>query len=318
MTRQGTEPGTAPEVRLPPESAAERVHTAAAVRLRSLREKASRTALGLPPNSRQPFPTQTEIAALLGISPRWFRDLERLNSDPWPTHLADAYAQLLGISGRDRLAFYSDTGCLPGPHGRGRVSAADRLHLDWTVRDPAYISDSGWDVRYRNHALARIVPKLVPGRNMMLFCLKDPDGRQVCPDFDEWAYPMLNQLRRAQIDAHERTVRAQLDRVVEDLLEVPEVREIWENQPSIARSPNGDVRTIRPADPGDPEVLGPPTPVRLYVSGLLGRPEDEYDYTNWRIMHITVLDEVDQASVRTAGDDYEFWFNDSAAPTPAG
>jgi hypothetical protein len=296
--------------------------------LRQLREGLDPAALGLKAADRRlPWPTQKELVAALAdllpddqhISVRWFRDLERLNDFPWPQHLADAYARLLCLSGRDRLTFYAVVGCLPDSTGRGEVTAADRHYLNWSVRDPSYMSNGAWDMCYRNARFRRIVPGLRPGVNVMEYVLINPRGRQVFPGFLEWAKPMLDQLRAALVAAQDDPV---LLREVEQLVDHltrghPEVAEVWDHQPSIALTPNGEVRYMRLPDPHGQDGLGSPVPVQLYVTNPLGKP------LGWRYMHVSLLDEVQDDTYwdSTQPDEelaaYQFWFRGRAPASTA-
>jgi hypothetical protein len=223
------------------------------------------------------------------ISERWFRALECLQRS-WPQPIADAYAELIGLRGPMLARFYATVGRSPGAGaGVGGITEADRHHLHHTLRDtPSYLSDEFWGVRLMNAALRRMVPELSPGMNIMHFVLASEPGRRIFTDYEGWAVPMLHQLRTAFLAAQEPDYRAGLERLIEDVLQDPDVARLWESEQSIDISPNGEVRWIRPADPAAPDGLGEPVPLRLYVTAPIGHP------FGWRFMSVTLLDEFER------------------------
>lgn len=283
--------------------------------LRHLRERLDRAELGLTP-SRFAWPSQKDMAELLtrrlpgdqSVSVRWFRYLEQLDEDhPWKQHIADAYVGLLRLSGPERLAFYATVGCMPDFAGRDDVTAADRLYLNWTCRDPSYLCNGRWDMCCRNLPFRRLVPDLGPGVNIQEYVLTHPRGRKIFQGLHDWAVPMLDQLRAAIVAARDDpALLRDLEQLVDDLTRGhPEVAEIWNDQPSISLMPNGDVRYLRPPDPHAPDGLGSPVPVQLYVTNPLGKP------LGWRYMHVSLLDEIgpdlDPAALDEEIEAYRFW-----------
>ena len=220
------------------------------------------------------------------ISERWFRALESLHRS-WPQPVAAAYAELIGLRGPLLAKFYATVGCSPGAGlGAGGITEADRHHLHHTLREtPSYLSDEFWDVQLMNAALRAMVPSLSPGMNIMHFVLASRTGRRIFTDYEGWAVPMLHQLRTAFLAAQEPGYRAGLEKLIENVLQDPDVARLWESEQSIDVSPNGEVRWIRPADPAAPDGLGEPIPLRLYVTAPIGHP------FGWRFMSVTPLDE---------------------------
>lgn len=250
--------------------------------------------------------TQVEMAELLtralapgSIGERRFRDLERLNA-PWPMHVADAYADLLGLEDPERHRFYAVIGVIPATTG-DTVTDADRHHLNVTLRTtPAYMCDGLWDIRIRNQPMAELVPDLVPGMNIMDYVLR-PEGRAIFPDFEAWADPMLAHLQTARIRAADPAYRADLDRLLNDLLRYPEVERFWDERQRIGFDPVGDKRRLRVPDPSSPDRLGETIHVRLY--GMIPPGKQE----GWRLMVVTREDRPEQPG-RDADPDPGFWF----------
>ena len=259
--------------------------------LRSLRTKADRAAIGLPTHRRARGLTQAEAAEGINsltptghhIGERRLRSLESLD-DPWPQHVADAYATYLRLAEPALSKFYVAIGRVPAPSTithTGEVTRADRLFLTRTLAGtPAYLSDPLWDMRFVNDGFRRLLPELRVGMNIMEFVLTNPRARQVFPRWESWAVPMLDQLSTALRGA-DGDLAAGLARVVKSCLAAPDVAELWECQ-RIDMDPNGDIRYMRPADPAAPDGLGPIIPVQLYVPQPIMRP-------GWRFMTVTPL-----------------------------
>jgi hypothetical protein len=288
--------------------------------LRSLRDNADRGALGLSVESRQKGLTQTELADAISdlIAPkhhlreRRLRDLEalrggrpgRADRTAWPQHVADAYAQVLQLREPELSRFYAAVHCVPETRSiepDNEVTEADRFFVAHTLATtPSYISDPLWDFRYRNAALQALLPDLVLGINVMEFVMLSTRGREVFPDWEEWAAPMLDQLRTVLVTAAGER-KTGLEKVLSTLLADSEVARLWRRHPRIDLGPNGQIRTLRPADPAAPDGLGPRTRVQLYsTEPVAKRP-------GWRIMSVTVLDHLPAEPV-DVDPDPEFWF----------
>jgi hypothetical protein len=284
--------------------------------VKRLRENVDRAALGLPTRGgRVRGMTQLEVVTALGnpVGERQWRNLERCER-PWPRQIADGYARLLRLQGRDLRMFYSAVG-----HRRAAVGASreltdfERIVLSRTFSrcTPWYICDELWDVRACNKAMTRIVPQLIPGVNLMEFVLTHPAARRLLMDWhDRWATPMVHQLR-STLSAAVGARREGLLALARDLCAASaEVAQIWGREFDTRLSPNGDRRALRPADPDSPDGLGPAVDIMLYGMAPLNRPE-------WRAMWVMQLDHECELCRPVGYDDGERWFP-PAPPSPPG
>lgn len=274
--------------------------------LQQLRADADRAALGLSVVPRDRGLTQREVVEALGnpIGERQWRNLERCERR-WPRHIADAYARLLRLEGRSLRVFYGAVGHRAAAQTiTGELTEAERFMLSRAFArcTPWYICDELWDIRATNTALTAAVPQLMPGVNVMEFVLRNPLARRICADwYENWAAPMVHQLRNTLLNsAGERR---------EGLLAVaraccaanPPVEELWGRELDARLSPNGDLRGLRPVDPGSPDGLGPETEVMLFGMAPLHRPM-------WRAMWIFFTGHNCDLCRSSEFDDGERWF----------
>lgn len=252
--------------------------------LQRLRAAVDRAALGLPTRPRDRGLTQREVVEALGnlVGERQWRNLERCER-PWPRHIADAYARVLGLEGRNLRVFYGVVGHRPAAQSiTGELTEAERFMLSRAFArcTPWYICDELWDIRATNTALTSMVPQMIPGVNVMEFVLAHPAAQRICADwYEKWAAPMVHQLRNTLINSTGER-REGLLAVARACCEAnPPIEELWGREIDARLSPNGDLRGLRPADPGSPDGLGAVAEVMLYGMAPLHRPM-------WRAMWI--------------------------------
>jgi len=274
--------------------------------LKRLRESADRAAAGLSTRPRRLGLTQKEVVESLGnlVGERQWRNLERCEK-PWPPHVADAYARLLGLEDRELRVFHGVVGHRRTREGaEGELNDAERFMLSRAFArcTPWYISDELWDVRACNKAMTEMVPQLIPGVNVVEFVLAHPAAQRLCVDWlEKWAVPMTHQLR-ATLGNSTGERRRGLMAVARECCANPPIARLWQQEELDSRlAPNGDRRGLRPADPSAPDGLGEPIEILLYGMAPLDRPL-------WRAMWLFRLDHACELCRATDFDDGERWF----------
>ncbi|WP_326772600.1 helix-turn-helix transcriptional regulator [Streptomyces sp. NBC_01445] len=206
-----------------------------AVLLRAWRARAGRK-LGL----GKPLP-QVEVAAAVGMSERWYRDLERGATPRLDARTLTALAGALRLCADERATlFLFAAGGEPFP----AVSPADgvdlaplRRLLDLQPTQPAYLTDNAWNVLAHNEAMAEWFPWVqVPGANLIRWGLTDPEARQQLADWPRHGRAYLAMLRyaMAQYPGH-----PELAEILLTALADPECRRIWDDGPVIIANRDG-------------------------------------------------------------------------------
>ncbi|WP_018547971.1 helix-turn-helix transcriptional regulator [Streptomyces sp. LaPpAH-108] len=206
-----------------------------AVLLRAWRARA-----GHKMNLGKPLP-QVEVAAEVGMSERWYRNLERGAIPRLDARTLNALANALQLCADERATlFLYAAGGEPFP----AVSAMDGvdlapLHrlLDLQPTQPVYLTDNAWNVLGHNTAMAEWFPWVrVPGANLIRWGLTDPEAREQLADWPRHARAYLAMLRygMAQYPGHPE-LRDILRTALADL----ECRRIWDAGPVIIANRDG-------------------------------------------------------------------------------
>ncbi|MFI9243272.1 helix-turn-helix transcriptional regulator [Streptomyces sp. NPDC053086] len=206
-----------------------------AVLLRAWRARAGRT-MGL----GKPLP-QTEVAAAVGMSERWYRDLERGTLPRLDARTLTALADALRLCADERATlFLYAAGGEPFPAvspGDGVDLTPLRRLLDLQPAQPAYLTDNAWNVLGHNAAMAEWFPWVrVPGANLVRWGLTDPEAREQLGDWP-WhgrAYLAMLRYALAQYPDH-----PELPGILREALADPECRRIWDEGPVIIANRDG-------------------------------------------------------------------------------
>jgi transcriptional regulator with XRE-family HTH domain len=180
--------------------------------------------------------TQEEAAKLAGVSRRWYSALESGR----PANYSDAFLQAV----RRILDLTSDEWHIVYRLTRGHAPAEAPVSpltalLPDSVRDlvihsekwPLYVSDHRWDVLVYNPKILEIFPWMTYGLNVMEWALTWPEARtQLINWREEWAYPMMAQLR---VHAEQYRGDQRLQEVIEVVHRDPVARKLW-NSPRFA------------------------------------------------------------------------------------
>ncbi|MFF9016635.1 helix-turn-helix transcriptional regulator [Streptomyces sp. NPDC014870] len=204
--------------------------------------RAWRLAAGLKEGRGRAIP-QAEVAHAIGMSEKWYRQLER-GAVPRIPH--DAVEKLvkrlhLGPDERQTLLYYTPGGALIGrPRPRDEPPALRTLQflLDQQMPHPAYVSDADWSMIGFNRAMADWFPwVLEPGANLMRWALLHPDARKQYVGWEDHARVYLAMIRMA-LARHpaDRFMTSLLREVYED----PVCRRLWDESPHVVAHRDGN------------------------------------------------------------------------------
>ncbi|MET7601872.1 helix-turn-helix transcriptional regulator [Streptomyces avermitilis] len=213
-----------------------------AVLLRAWRARAGRK-LGL----GKPLP-QVEVAAEVGMSERWYRDLERGATPRLDARTLTALANALQLCSDERATlFLYAAGGEPFPAVSPVDGALDlaplRRLLDQQTTQPAYLTDNAWNILGHNEVMAEWFPWVrEPGANLIRWGLTDPEARQQLADWPRHGRAYLAMLRfaMAQYPGH-----PELTEILRTALEDPECRRIWDDGPVIIANRDGHTYRLR-------------------------------------------------------------------------
>jgi transcriptional regulator with XRE-family HTH domain len=141
--------------------------------------------------------SQADMAYLLGVSEKTYREFETLKRSPHRS-LVDRFALVAGLSAADHAALCLLTMGLeppprPSPSG-GQDTGVLQLMVD-ALPWPSYVSDQSWDLVVCNQALLDWFPGMDRSANLMECVLTDEAARDQLYEWErDWASHMLAQL----------------------------------------------------------------------------------------------------------------------------
>ncbi|MGI5531541.1 helix-turn-helix domain-containing protein [Streptomyces syringium] len=194
---------------------------------------------------RSQYITQAEVSRLIGVSARWYSNLERGVKTPYSDGFLDSVARVLALSEDERHTLYTYTvGRPPEP-----VFGVDRSMIDPALAQfvhmqpyPCYVSDQGWDVPLYNKAAGEQWRWMKREGNVMLWALTDPEARLQLIDWENsWAIPMAAQLHLAMSKNREHK---RLREVVAKVQEDPDARRIYWEEGLRNVHPDGSRRRV--------------------------------------------------------------------------
>ncbi|KJY41616.1 hypothetical protein VR41_11670 [Streptomyces sp. NRRL B-1568] len=187
----------------------------------------------------KPLP-QVEVAAGIGMSERWYRDLERGAMPRLDARTLAALADALRLCPDERATlFLYAAGGEPFPAvSAGSVDLTPlRRLLRLQPTQPAYLTDNAWNVLAHNEVMAEWFPWVrIPGANLVRWGLTDPEAREQMADWPRHGRAYLAMLRyaMAQYPGH-----PELAGILRAALADPECRRIWDDGPVIIANRDG-------------------------------------------------------------------------------
>jgi transcriptional regulator with XRE-family HTH domain len=245
--------------------------------LRSCRRRVANPERRTEPGSR-PGLTQEQAAKRLGVSKRYYQNLEHARLRRAEPDLLEAAARELELTALEREVFYHLAAGHAAARRRTQANlAATQELIDAVPGQPTLVTDLAWNMLAWNRDAPLMLgdPAQLPDkeRNAILWLLSR-DARQIFVDIEK-EYPLLvGQVRTAYLCA--RCADAALNHLVERLLLIPEAAYWWQSralhpEPAIqtlrVRRPDGTIRQVRSIS-----VPIPHQGLRLIVFTPVGAP----------------------------------------------
>jgi transcriptional regulator with XRE-family HTH domain len=177
--------------------------------------------------------TQREVAQLLGVSPKWYRNLELGKPLVYSKGLLEKVRRILALDDDEweavwQLTQRGSSTAVPSPPASRRVlPPAIQRFLDvqpW----PVYICDHRWDLVAHNKAAAHDFPWMLDKTNVMVWALTHVEARTQLVEWDtDWA-PAL--MARLQLEAELRKDDPGLQAVIRTVEADAVARRLWGSQ----------------------------------------------------------------------------------------
>ncbi|QDO51664.1 helix-turn-helix transcriptional regulator [Streptomyces sp. RLB3-5] len=203
----------------------------------------------LGPRNR-PGLTQNEVAQLLGVSSKWYRNLELGKPLSYSKALLEGVRRILALTEGEWETVWQLT------HGRPASDAAQesafvdarqvppppvRRFIE-AQRWPAYLCDHRWDLLFYNRAASSDFPWMLYGTNVMVWTLTCPEARtQLIRWEQDWATPMIVQLR---LHAERWNGDVGLQAIIRTVQADPVARGLW-NSPDLPATSHPGVTGTR-------------------------------------------------------------------------
>ncbi|MFD7626622.1 helix-turn-helix domain-containing protein [Streptomyces sp. NPDC059851] len=176
--------------------------------------------------------SQKEVAEAAGVSERWYRSLEGGGTVSLPPEVLDRLAEALSLGADERLALYAHAlrgSTFTRPYAVDEHGMPDALRqlVESPLHVPAYLTDHAWNVIGHNAYMATWFPWVVrdSSPNLLRWALTSPEARTQLANWHRHAEHYLAQLRFGLLNWPDDP---SLDDLLEEVLEVPECRRIWQ------------------------------------------------------------------------------------------
>ncbi|MGV9265975.1 helix-turn-helix transcriptional regulator [Kitasatospora sp. NPDC003701] len=194
---------------------------------------------GLRMGLAKPLP-QMVVATRLGMSERWYRDLERGGTARFDPRLLALLADVLLLDADERATLYLYA--MGGTPSAGPARPED-LHplqelVDRQMPRPAFLADRAWTIVGHNRAAAEWFPWMRhPGANFARWVLTAPEAREQVADWTWQARMTLAMIRfaLARYPGDEAVVA-----LLTDVLRDPLCRRLWAGRACVVANRDGD------------------------------------------------------------------------------
>ncbi|WP_149184480.1 helix-turn-helix transcriptional regulator [Streptomyces sp. TRM49041] len=198
--------------------------------------------------------TQADAAKRMGVSERWYRDMERGAEVRLTPQLLERLSEVLVLDQDEQMALRHIAFGSASSGFEDDLSGFESLRelLELQLPHPAYLSDSQWDIVGANETMAEWFPWVrQPGANLLRWVLTTDQAREQLLDWVEHAKQYLSLLRFAQA----RNPRNHtLARLADEVLSDPDCRRLHDEDPKVVAYRDGHHFRLRLPRFGD-EVL---------------------------------------------------------------
>ncbi|MFZ3599010.1 helix-turn-helix transcriptional regulator [Streptomyces sp. BH104] len=208
--------------------------TGLALLLRSWRVRAGqRRGLGRPLS-------QVEVATEIGMSERWYRDLERGTIPRLDAGVLSRLADTLSLDADERAALhfhaFGGTPYANRSHAPADLTALQQL-VDQQMPRPTYVTDARWDVVGYNGAMAEWFPWVLDRpANLIRWGLTTQEAREQLVDWQQHAYMYLAMLRYSMAERPDEPGLAEL---LHEVLQDPVCGRMWTERTCIVGNRDG-------------------------------------------------------------------------------
>ncbi|MFI6373489.1 helix-turn-helix domain-containing protein [Streptomyces sp. NPDC050546] len=198
-------------------------------------------------NRGRPLP-QIEVAERMGVSERWYRNLETGLHAPLSGEILERLSRALLLGPDERMALYGHAlggagGQPAGGEDPDEVPDALAELASAQTGFPTYLTDQTWNLLDHNAAMARWFPWVrEPGANLMRWALTTAEAREQIVDWRPHAAQYLALLRFALVT---RPDDADLGALRDAVLDDPVCRDLWDQSPKVLAYRHGHRYELR-------------------------------------------------------------------------
>ncbi|MGW0465746.1 helix-turn-helix transcriptional regulator [Streptomyces sp. NPDC003027] len=191
---------------------------------------------------------QIEVAGRVGMSERWYRDLERGALPRLDRRVLAGLADVLLLDADERATLYlyalGGTPYVAPPVSRRPPDLSPlQAQLDRQLPRPAYLVDSCWNIVGHNQAMAEWFPwVLAPGANLIRWVLLSGEAREQLLDWERHARIYLAMVRFAMAQHPDDP---DLVALLRDVLRDPDCAEFWRGRNCVVANRDGHTFRLR-------------------------------------------------------------------------
>ncbi|MGW2822156.1 MmyB family transcriptional regulator [Streptomyces sp. NPDC001443] len=199
--------------------------------------------------------TQEDVARALGISKRWYRNLELGKPHTYSTQMLESVRRILDLSDDEwDTVWQLASGRTIAPLPQVRTVPPPVAQFVEAQKWPAFAYDHRWDLLAFNHAASRHCPWVHHESNILSWVLTTSEAREQLVSWEsDWALPLLARLRfLAELRKDDLRLQALVRIVQTD----PVARKLWNSTdlPNPAPGPVTSTRRVRLPREGTPEA----------------------------------------------------------------
>ncbi|MER6126453.1 helix-turn-helix domain-containing protein [Streptomyces sp. NPDC001795] len=186
--------------------------------------------------------TQDAVAQLLGVSTKWYRNLELGKPLNFSKAMLEGVRRLLALTEDEWETVWqltygrptSDASAEDQPAGARQAPPLVVKQFIEAQSWPTYLRDHHWEVSIFNRAAGREFPWMLYGTNVAVWVLTYPEARtQLIRWEEDWAIPMIAELR---LEAERRGNDIGLQAIIRTVQSDPVARRLWDlpNLPAVS------------------------------------------------------------------------------------